>query len=452
MNQKISLTKGNPFRVLLLFSIPMILSVTLQQFYNICDSLIAGKCIGDYALAAVSASYPITMIYLAIGTGFGVGANIICARYIGQKDVCHAKETVFTSLLTIGIAAMVIGAVGYLVTPALIRLIQVEDAYYSDAVVYLNYYTIGMLFLFIYNCVTSLFQALGNSKIPLYFLIFSTLLNIALDLFFVLRLAMGVEGIALATFLAQGIASLCSLGVLLVYVRRYLPGRVKLFNFRILGKILPIAIPSILQASIISLGQVFIQALINSYGADVVAGYGAAYKICYVIVNIYTTMSNAISTFTSQNAGAGEYLRIRRGFQAGLIICGVLTVIATVLFLCIPKPLLSIFGNENTSDEVVRVGCRFIFCVAPFYFLLCIKIPCDGVLKGSRDMIGFMISTLADLIVRVMLSYALAPKMGITGIFIAWPIGWGVGMGLSVGFYLHGRWRRLIGFPDKQYQ
>ncbi len=446
MNRKNTLTEGKLFRVLFLFSLPMILSVTLQQFYNICDSLIAGKFISDNALAAVSASYPITMIYLAIGTGFGVGANIITARYIGQRDIHNAKETIFTSIFTIGIVAVILGAIGYIATPGLIKMIQVEGEYYEDAVIYLKYYTMGMLFLFIYNCVTSLFQALGNSKIPLYFLMFSTVLNIVLDLSFVVQLSMGVEGIALATFLAQGIASLCSLGVLLFYIHRNLNCKFKLFNFNILKKILPIAIPSILQASIISLGQVFIQALINSYGADVVAGYGAAYKISYVIVNIYTTMSNAISTFTSQNAGASEFRRINKGFKSGLIICGILTVVTTIIFLCIPKQLLSIFGNENTSEEVVKVGCNFIYCVAPFFFLLCIKIPCDGVLKGSKDMRSFMISTLADLVVRVILSYALSPRMGILGIFLAWPIGWMIGMALSMGFYLWGRWKRLIGY------
>ncbi|MBO5542519.1 MAG: MATE family efflux transporter [Acholeplasmatales bacterium] len=453
MNRKDKLTTGSPFKTLLLFSLPMILSVTLQQFYNICDSMIAGKMISDNSLSAVSATYPITVVYLAIGVGFGVGANIITARFIGQKNYKNAISAIYTSLITIAVAALVISGLGLVLLKPLLLMLNVNDAYYDEAFIYLLFYTCGILFLFIYNVVTSLFQSLGNSRIPLYFLIFSTALNVLLDILLV-NAGMGIKGIALATFISQAIASVISLIILLIYSKKVLNEKGKIFDKRILKTILPIAIPSIIQGSIISIGGVFIQSLINSFGPSVTAGYGAAYKIVYVIVNIYTVMSNAISTFTSTNAGASQYDRIKKGFYSGLLICGALTIIATLIFMIMPEPLLSIFGNDNTSKEVVEVGKKFIYCVAPFYIFLCLKIPCDGVLKGSKDMRSFMIATFADLIIRVVLSYILGnvlpDEYKLYGIFLSWPLGWIVGMAISLSAYRIGRWKRLIGYNDNK--
>lgn len=452
MNKKDKLIIGSPFKTLLLFSLPMILSVTLQQFYNICDSMIAGKMISDNALSAVSATYPITVVYLAIAVGFGVGANIITARFIGQRNYKNAISSIYTSVISIIILALIIGGLGLaLLKPLLIMLNVNNQVYYDEAFIYLFYYTLGILFLFIYNVSTSLFQSIGNSRIPLYLLMFSTALNILLDIWFV-NLGMGIRGIAIATFISQGIASIVSLIILLIYSKKLFNEKGKLFDKRILKTILPIAIPSIIQGSIISIGGVFIQSLINSFGPNVTAGYGAAYKIVYVVVNIYTVMSNAIATFTSQNAGASKYDRIKKGFYSGLLICGIITVLATIIFMTLPKPLLSIFGNESSSEDVVIVGKRFIYCVAPFYIFLCIKIPCDGVLKGSKDMKSFMIATFLDLFIRVFLSYLLGnvlpDKYKLYGIFLSWPIGWAIGMSISVFAYKIGRWKRLIGYSD----
>ena len=443
---KSSLIKGKPFVALLLFALPMILSVTLQQFYNICDSMIAGKFVSSKGLAAVSASYPITMIYLAIGTGFGVGVNIVVSRFIGENNLLHAKQTIYTSILTILLVGLVISVTGFFLVNNLITMINVSDDYYDDAVIYLKYYTAGIIFLFLYNTVTSIFQSLGNSRIPLYFLIFSTLLNVGLDIYFVTTFKMGVEGLALATFIAQALASMLSFVILIVFVKKRVSNGKAIINFSLLKKVLPIAIPSIIQASTISIGQLLIQSLINKQGTDVVAGYGAAYKISYVIINIFLTISNALSTYVSQNAGAKEYKRIKQGFIAALIICAALTVITTSLFLIMPETFLSIFEKKDEPLAVTVTGCMFLTTLAPFLFLMAIKIPCDGVLKGSKDMLCFMIGTLADLIIRVVCSYLLIDKLGVKGIFISWPIGWTVGALISVTCYFIGRWKKLIGY------
>ena len=452
------LTVGKPFSTLLLFSLPMLLSVTLQQFYNICDSLIGGNLIKDNgaSLSAINATYPITMIFLAIATGFGIGVNIVVARYVGEKNLKSIKEGIYTSLLFSLLISLIIILITFFLTNLMLKGINVSDLYFNKAAIYLKWYILGFIFLIIYNVVNNSFQALGKSNIPLYFLIFSTILNIILDILFVNLIEdvdLKIRGIAIATFVSQALAATLSFIFLMVYLNKKIDDKAdKLFNLNILKKILPIAIPSIIQASIISFGQILIQSKVN--GLDLkypgaVAGYGSSYKICYVIVNIYTMMSNAISTYTSQNAGAKAYDRIIKGFKAGLLLCIILTIITTSLFLIIPEQLLSIFkSSSDTQEYFLYTGKKFIYYVAPFFILLCIKIPCDGVLKGSKDMRSFMIATFADLIVRVGLTYILEPIYGMDGIFISWPIGWLVGMGLSVGFYFMGRWKRLIGYEN----
>ena len=452
MKNKDKLTVGNTFKTLFLFSLPMIISITLQQFYNICDSMIAGKMISDnsISLSAISATYPVTVVYLSIAVGFGVGANIITARFIGQKKFDNVLSSIYTSLITIAIFAIIIMALGLLLLEPILMLLNIANQiYYDQAKIYLIFYTCGILFLFIYNVTTSLFQSLGNSRIPLYLLIFSTIINIILDIIFV-KSNMGIKGIALATFIAQGLSSIISFIILMIISKKTYNEKAKIFDKKILKTILVIAIPSILQGTIISIGGVFIQSLINTFGPETTAGYGAAYKIVYIIVNIYTVMSNAISTFTSTNAGAKKYDRINKGFYSGLLICGIITVIASLILLTIPSNLISLFGDENLNNDVINVGKSFIYCVAPFYIFLCIKIPCDGVLKGAGDMRSFTIATFADLIIRIGLSYIFAYTLPneykIYGIFFSWPLGWAVGMLISILAYKLGRWKKLIGY------
>ena len=452
MKNKDKLTVGNTFKTLFLFSLPMIISITLQQFYNICDSMIAGKMISDnsISLSAISGTYPVTVVYLSIAVGFGVGANIITARFIGQKKYDNVLSAIYTSLITIAIFAIIIMALGLLFLEPILMLLNITNQiYYDEAKIYLIFYTCGILFLFIYNVATSLFQSLGNSRIPLYLLIFSTIINIILDIIFV-KLNMGIKGIALATFIAQGLSSIISFIILMIISKKTYNEKAKIFDKKILKTILVIAIPSILQGTIISIGGVFIQSLINTFGPETTAGYGAAYKIVYIIVNIYTVMSNAISTFTSTNAGAKKYDRINKGFYSGLLICGIITLIASIILLTIPSNLISLFGDENLNNDVINIGKSFIYCVAPFYIFLCIKIPCDGVLKGAGDMRSFTIATFADLIIRIGLSYLFAYTLPneykIYGIFFSWPLGWAVGMLISILAYKLGRWKKLIGY------
>lgn len=446
------LSMGTPWKVLILFALPMILSVTLQQIYNIADSAIAGKMISDAALASVSASYPITMIYLSIATGLGVGAGVITSRYFGEKNYKDTKSTIYTSLIFTLILGAIMVVFGILISPLSLKLIDTPDNIFEDSKIYLEFYCGGLIFTYLYNVITCIFQSLGNSKTPLYFLLFSTILNVFLDILFVGPCNLGVLGLALGTFIAQGIAMALSLIFLIISIKKVLPTNEKivLFNKSILKNILVIAIPSIIQGCTISVGNFFIQRLINSYGSDLIAGYGAAYKICYIIVNIYTAYSNAISNYTSQNLGAGHLDRVLSGFKVSLLICIIFSVVMSVLFILMPEILLKIFMDSDASENAINYGKAFIYIVSPFYFFMGLKIPSDGVIKGAKDMREFMISTFVDLILRIILSYIFSYRFGYKGIFAAWPIGWGVGCLFSLVFFRLGRWKKINGFDKNK--
>ncbi len=439
------LSQGSPTKSLLLFAIPMILSVTLQQIYNIADSSIAGNMIGSDALASVSASYPITMIYLAIATGLGVGSGVIVSRYFGEKNYEYTKTSIYTSLIFTAIVALIVSILGILITNASLGWISTPSNIFDDSSIYLKFYCGGLLFTFLYNVITCIFQSLGNSKTPLYFLAFSTVLNVALDILFVGPCHLKVMGLALGTFIAQGIAMTLSLIFLVRDIKKNLKteGKVKIFDFKMLNNIQSIAIPSIIQGSAISLGNFFIQRNINSYGSDLIAGYGASYKLCYVIVNIFTAYSNAVSNFTSQNIGAGKPKRVYEALKSSLIINLAFAIVMSLILVFTPKLTLSIFMDSNVSQNALNYGISFIDIVAPFFLILAIKMPFDGILKGSKDMIGFMIGTVADLVVRIILSYALSYNFGYKGIFVSWPIGWAVGMICCVTCFVLGRWKKI---------
>ncbi len=446
------LSQGSPTKSLILFAIPMILSVTLQQIYNIADSSIAGNMIDSNALASVSASYPITMIYLAIATGLGVGSGVIVSRYFGEKNYKATKTSIYTSLIFTAFIAIIVSLIGIGITDLSLKLIETPENIFSDSAIYLRFYCGGLLFTFLYNVITCIFQSLGNSKTPLYFLAFSTVLNVVLDIIFVGPCNMKVMGLALGTFIAQGIAMICSLIFLIRDIRKNLKTEEKanIFNFKMLNNIQTIAIPSIIQGSAISLGNFFIQKNINSYGSDLIAGYGASYKLCYVIVNIFTAYSNAVSNFTSQNIGAGKSERVYTALKSSLIINVAFGIFMSLILVLTPHLTLKIFMNSDASEDAIKYGTSFIYIVAPFFIILGIKMPFDGILKGSKDMIGFMIGTVADLVLRIILSYALSYSFGYRGIFFSWPIGWAVGMVCCVTCFLLGRWKRINGIPTKK--
>ncbi len=430
------LTTGNPGKVLWRFCLPLFGSVVFQQLYNIADSLVAGKFIGENALAAVGNSYEITLIFLAFAFGCNMGCSVIVSQLFGAEDYSRLKTAVTTSCLFSGglcAALMVAGTAG---CAPLLRLIQTPQELFADSMLYLDIYVWGLPFVFFYNIATGIFSALGDSRTPFVFLALSSTSNIAVDILFVKAFGMGVSGVAWATFLCQGVS--CVLAVAVVRKRLGKIGtgeKVPLFDRELLKKILAIAVPSILQQSFVSLGNIMIQSVINGFGASVMAGYSAAVKLNSLVITSFTTIGNGISNFAAQNIGARKYARIREGFRAGLKMVWCLCVPFCVLYLFFGRYLLLLFMEKDFSGAL-DTGMQFLRILSPFYFIISAKLAADGILRGISAMGKFMAATLLDLALRVVLAFLFSQWTGnALGIWCAWPVGWTIAALLSVFFY-----------------
>ncbi len=437
------LTKGNVRPVLWSFTIPMFISVVFQQLYNIADSAIAGRFAGEDALAAVGASYPITMIFMAIAIGCNVGCAVVISSYFGAGDIRRMKTAISTTLIASTVLATILTIFGLLTSSYLMQMMNTPHNIFDAGDIYLKIYIGGMVFLFCYNVATGIFTALGDSKTPLYFLIGSSVGNVVLDYLFVAIFHFGVSGVGWATFLAQGIAGILAVVTLLRRVAK-LPtghGKVMLYSKSMLRRIAKIAVPSILQQSFVSVGNIFIQSLVNSFGSAVIAGYSAAVKLNTFTITSFSTLGNALSSFSAQNIGAAKIDRVRKGFRAGTMLAWIIAVPFFVLFFFFGNEMLRIF-MENPTGGAMKAGMEFLKIVSPFYFIISVKLLADGLLRGSSAMIGFMVSTFTDLILRVILAYVFAGIFGSTGIWMSWPVGWSISAVISLLFYRY-TWKQL---------
>ena len=432
------LTTGKPETVLWNFCVPLFGSILFQQLYNIADSFVAGKFIGENALAAVGNSYEITLIFIAFAFGCNIGCSVIVSQLFGAREYKQMKTAVSTSMITSAVLCGILVAAGVLGAAWLLQLIRTPEDIFADSRLYLDIYIWGFPFLLFYNVSTGIFSALGDSKTPFFFLAASSTANIVMDILFVAVFRMGVAGVAWATFLCQGVS--CVLAVTAVAGR--LSGirteeKAPLFSMRLLKRIAMIAVPSILQQSFISVGNIVIQGVINGFGAGVIAGYAAAVKLNNLVITSLTTLANGVSNYTAQNLGAGIPARVREGFRAAVKMVWILCVPIALLYLPGSSFLIRIFMDEPSGPAQLS-GARFLSIVTPFYFVVSVKLVADGVLRGSGLMKQFMASTFTDLILRVVLAAVLSRPFGYMGIWCAWPIGWTIATTLSVFFYRKG--------------
>lgn len=444
------MTTGKVGRILIKYSVPVMLSAVFQQLYNIADSVIAGNFAGKTALAAIGASYPVTMIFIAVATGFSTGSTVVISRLFGEKDMGRMKSAISTSILSAGILSLLLTVLGVFLTRPMITALQTTPDIFEDSALYLAIFCGGLFFLFLYNSSTGVFLALGDSKTPLILLMISSVGNVLLDLLFVAGFGMGVAGAAWATFICQASCAVLAFIILVLRVRKIDHGvKFQPFTVNSLKSISRIAVPSILQLSFVSVGNLFIQAIINSFGVDAVAGYSAAVKLNTFVITTFTTAGTAVSNFTAQNFGAKKPERIQEGYKLGIIITTALSVPVTALFLIFGGQLMGLFMDTANLQNAgaVDIGKTFLFIVSPFYVLIGTKLVADGILRGMGEMKAFMVSTFTDLILRVILSYIFSFFWGITGVWLSWPIGWIAAALLSRLFY-----RRAMFKGDKQHQ
>lgn len=436
------MTKGNPGKILFLFAVPMVLGNMFQQFYSIIDSIIVGKFIGAEALAAVGASYPITFVCITIANGAGIGCAVVIAQFFGAKKYVEVKSSIYTSLISTLIISLFILIIGYLLTENILTVMNTPYDIFNDAKIYLQIYFIGVVFLFIYNIVNSSFNSLGDSKTPLFFLIFSSIINIILDLIFVINLNMGVKGAAIATIISEGISAVLSFLFLYKRIKVMVPcEKIKLFNFSIFKSIGRIALPSILQQSIISIGNIFVQALVNSFGSIVIAGYTAASKIDSISILPMANMSNAVSSFSAQNIGGNKLDRVYKGYRAALKIIAVFCIIiALAIFIC-GDSLIGLFINNDAPIDVIRFGHNYLKIVSLCYFFMGFMVITNGILRAAGDMKNFLITSFINLSVRVIASYLLSIILFENSIACAVPLGWLLASVFVYIKYRNGKWK-----------
>jgi len=439
------LTTGKPQRVLTFFAVPMLISVLFQQFYNMADNIIAGQFISDAALDAVSISYPITNIYLAIALGINVGITVVVSQLFGSQQMEKLKTAISTSIIaSLGVSAL-FTLLGVILAPLLLTALNTPVTLMSPTLSYLRIYTFSLLFIFLYNTATGIFTALGDTITPLVFLIFSSLSNVGLNILFVTAFSMGVEGLAWATFLCQGIAAIASFSVLLWRLNKLKTKRYSLFSLQILITTASLAIPGILQKSFVSVGNVLIQGVVNTLAATVpgiIGGFSSATKLLYIFVNLNAAVDSALASYTAQNIGARKLDRVKDGLKAGYLLCLAFCIPSTLFFLLFPKAAMGIFVPAESTD-IIAAGASYLRTVSPFLSLVALKQVCDGVLHGAGAAKMFATTTFVDLFIRVGLAYLLPVWMGYLGLWWAWPIGWVISMFLSVWFYRQGKWKNI---------
>lgn len=424
------LTTGSPARKLFAFTAPTLVGVLFQQLYSIVDSIIIGRFVSLDALAAVSASYPVTALFIGMATGGSAGATILVSFHFGSKQMDEMMTSVRTCLISFGSFALTLMLGGLLLDRPVLTALQTPAEIFVPARQYLDIFLLGLPFLFLYNAVNASFQAIGNSRTPLALLIFSSGLNVVLDLWWVAGLGWGVIGAAAATLLSQALACITALCLLHRQLRSWRELG-QWFRARTLRSLIHYAVPGMLQQSVVAVGQLFMQSRINSFGTAVVAGHAAAFKINTIVLAVMNAQSSALSAFTSQNLGAGKKDRITRGFRAALgaslALCGAISACAFFF----SGSFVGIFLEKPVNREALDTGIRFLHIVSPFYLLLGVKMCADGLLKGLGDMKTFTISTLCDLCVRVGTAFLLSSTIGYTAVCLGYPFGWIVGITLT---------------------
>ena len=445
------LIREKPMKALLIFAFPMIVGNLFQQFYTMVDSVVVGRFVGENALAAVGASYSLTNVFISIAIGGGVGASVLTSRFFGSREYQKMKMSVSTALLSFLAVSLTLGCVGLLSGREIMILLNTPDNILPQATEYLNIYFLGLPFLFMYNVLASMFNALGRSRIPLYLLIFSSVFNIVLDLILVCQFYMGVAGVAWATLIAQGISAVLAFFLFLKEMRNYpTDGKMTLFSGGEFLEMCRIALPSILQQSTVSIGMMLVQSVVNSFGASVLAGYSAGMRIESICIVPMAAMGNVISSYTAQNLGAGRKDRVDEGYHTGYRIVFAFAVILCVILELFYRPLIELFLGDEGTGMAVSTGVSYLRFIGWFFVLIGLKMITDGLLRGAGDMKMFTVANLVNLSIRVVLAVTLAPRIGIEMVWYAVPIGWLANYLISFAEYRTGKWKRIRNVKENE--
>ena len=438
------LISDNPLKAILVFSLPMMIGNFFQQFYTMADSMIVGRFIGEEALAAVGASYALTTVFISIAIGGGAGASVLTSQAFGAGNGTAVKESISVSLISFLILSLVLGILGVIFTPKIINALNTPANIRSDAIAYLRIYLLGLPFLFMYNILSSIFNALGKSRIPLYLLIFSSILNILLDVIAVTALDMGVSGAAWATLIAQAVSAAISFHLLLRTLRR-IDGKIsRMFSFQTLRSMSAIALPSILQQSVIAFGMMLVQGVVNGFGSEVLAGYSAAIRVDSIATVPTGAIGNALSSYTAQNIGARKEERIIKGYHLSYFLIIFFSALICLILQLFNEKIIGLFLGSDGSLEAYATGIAYLRYLSWFYPILGFAFITGGVLRGAGTMKLFTIASISNLTLRVLGAVLLASRYGVSIIWEVVPAGWAVYFGICLYAYRKGNWKRAL--------
>ncbi|HPQ33268.1 MAG TPA: MATE family efflux transporter [Tenuifilaceae bacterium] len=434
------LTTGSVTRHIISFSIPMLIGNVFQQLYNVVDSIIVGKYLGKEALASVGASFPIIFTIIALIIGIGSGASVVISQYYGAKDLDKVRRAVDTINIFLLFAGIVISVIGILSSRWIFGLLQLPPELMDSALTYLNTYLLGMVVFFGFNATSSILRGIGDSKTPLYYLIIATVVNIFLDLLFVLVFNWGIAGAAWATVISQAGAfatAIVHLNRKNQVVRFALKGLT--FDREIFRQIVRIGLPTGIQHTFVALGMMALMGIVNSFGTNVIAAFTAASRIDSLASLPAMTLSVALSVFVGQNLGAGKLERIKSGLKTSLIFASSISVLMSLVAIFWSVPLMKIFTNDA---NVITIGREYLIIVSVFYLLFSTMFVLNGLLRGAGATLIPMFVTLFSLwLVRIPLAWLLSRYMGESGIWWSIPIAWCFGVTGAYFYYRFGKWK-----------
>ncbi len=423
-NYTTDMTVGNPVRHILLFALPALIGNIFQQLYNIADTAIVGRFVGPNALAAVGATGSITFLFFALCNGIGSGGGIIVSQFYGAHDDENVKRGIVNTGIIMLIVPAIFGTIGYITSESFLRILNTPESIIYDSASYIRYMCLGLIFVSLYNYVTSMPRALGDSKSPLYFLILSAVINVFLDVLLVYGFQMGIRGAAIATIISQFIAA-ASCGLYAYKVNPYF--RLKKEDIRFVpnlaGKVIRLGVPMSLQFALIAISAMAVQRIVNNYGETVVSAFTATNRIEQLIHQPYTTLSASIATFCGQNYGAQKNDRVRQGYRNGLAIMASLTVVMVISMQLFGGAITSLFVDDA---QIIALGAEGLKITSLFYLALGLIYVVRGVLTGIGDAFFALFNGIVEVIGRFTIPLLLTQYigMGVSGIWLATGIVW----------------------------
>jgi len=439
------LTKGDEATTLITFALPLLLGNVFQQFYNMVDSFVVGRFVGTNALAAVGVSFPVIFLLVALIMGITMGSSVLISQFFGAKDEERLAYTISTSYIFLFLAGILMSILGFLAVPLILNLLAVPEEIYAQAQSYMSIILGGMLITFGYNGVSAMLRGVGDSKTPLYLLIAASLMNVVLDLVFVIVFHWGVAGAAWATLISQAFSFIMAM---VIFNRTESKMKIELnkllWNKEIFGHMIKIGLPTGLQQTLVSLGMMMLTRIVNEFGATTMAAFTAASRIDSFAAMPAMNLSQALMTFTGQNMGAGKTERVRKGYRAAIVMNIFISLSITLLVTLAGKWLIGIF---TTDEAVIHTGARYLLIVGLFYLVFGVMFINNGVMRGAGDVFIPMISSLLALwLVRIpsALLFTKVFGMGSDGIWWSIPAGWLIGFVFTTWYYNTGKWKTKV--------